>query len=53
MRSVREFFAPRLTEVKNKETRENFYHRQVERKIGQITRDCKLYERMERRSTSP
>jgi hypothetical protein len=53
LRSVRESFAPRLTEVKNKETLENSYHRQVERKIGQIKRDCKLYERIERRSTSP
>ena len=49
LRSVRESFAPKLAEVRNKETLENSYHRQVDRKLGQIKRDCKLYGRMERR----
>jgi hypothetical protein len=50
LRSVRESFAPKLAEVKNKETLENSYHSQVERKMGQMKRDCKLYDRIERRS---
>ena len=49
-RAVREKFAPRLAEVKNEETLENSRHRQEERKIGQFRRDCKLDERVERRS---
>ena len=48
-RKVREDFAPKFTEVKNDEIRENFKHREQERILGQLKRDCAIEERMERR----
>ena len=50
VKSVRETFRPRLDEIKSKETLENSRHRQEERTLGQIKRDCKLYDRMDRRT---
>ena len=52
-RHVRETFAPPLTDIKNKETIENSRHRQEERTLGQVKRDCKLYDRMDKRTKSP
>ena len=47
---VRATYRPKLDDIKNKETLENSRHRQEERTLGQVKRDCKLYEKMERRT---
>ena len=46
----KEAFAPRFTEVKNDELVENNKHREKERNLGQLKRDCAIEERMERRT---
>ena len=49
-RRVREDFEPKLKEIKNQRILENSRPRQEERFLGQVKRDCKLYDRMERRT---
>jgi hypothetical protein len=48
-RKVKESFAKAYTEVKNEELVENNKHREIERNLGQLKRDCAIEERMERR----
>jgi hypothetical protein len=48
-RTVRETFAPRLKEIRNNETLENSRHRQEERILGQVRRECRFDDRVEQR----
>jgi hypothetical protein len=48
-RNVRETFAPRLTAIRNNETLENSRHRQEERILGQVRRECRFDDRVEQR----